>query len=143
MYTNEINNSLDVESGFDGIFDGDSDYSPIDDPVEIHHDIDLDNYCISETLFAELKTTDSCDCEFSSCETLRSDSNSLLYLVANGTRMKSTAVRKKRKNPPTKMAALPADFQPTPYSIICGRGKETYNYIGKSAMSLTKGPLFY
>jgi hypothetical protein len=44
---------------------------------------------------------------------------------------KATAKRKRRSTPPKKTNVLPEDFQPSHYSVLCGKGSENYNAVGK------------
>ena len=41
-------------------------------------------------------------------------------------------------NPPKKLTPLPPDFQPSNYSVVCGKGNENYNAIGESRVGETK-----
>lgn len=53
--------------------------------------------------------------------------NSLIALAMNG--------RNKRKPAPSKkLKPLPAYFQPSQYSVLCGKGSDNYNSIGKKFM---------
>ena len=50
--------------------------------------------------------------------------DSLISLAAN-------ARRKRKPAPAKKFKPLPEDYEPLPYTILCGKGNDNYNYVGK------------
>ena len=44
---------------------------------------------------------------------------------------KPQAKRRRRPSPPKKTTELPENFVPSNYSVLCGKGSENYNAIGK------------
>ena len=58
--------------------------------------------------------------------------NSLVAMMKATKTAKAPAKRKRRPSPPKKTTELPEDFVPSNYSVLCGKGSENYNAIGKS-----------
>lgn len=59
------------------------------------------------------------------------DQNSLVSMMKAAKAVKGPGKRKRRPSPPKKTTELPKDFVPSNYSVLCGKGSENYNAVGK------------
>lgn len=125
---------------FDDIFEENSAVSPINDPVEIHSDVKLEDYPLIPSYMVSDSHNSNLDSPKADCAYFRpvpgSSNDSLISLLSSGRRLNdssATWTKKKRRLPaqPKTLAPLPADFQPTPYTVLCARGADAYNSIGK------------
>ena len=57
--------------------------------------------------------------------------DSFLSLMTTTAAKTGPAERRRRPNPPKVLMPLPWDFEPSDYSVLCGKGGENYNAIGK------------
>lgn len=125
-----------------GLFDEGPFFDPTNDPIDLLEEINLDDYDLS---IDKVNSTERPTCETDAqtwTKPLASSLPTSVHLLADMA-VCSSPVKAKCKIPRRGQTLLSPDFEPSPYTIFCGRGKEVYNYSGKYNIPMFSGVSVY